>query len=223
MRSHVRLEHDGQRCVLESDRARSGQGRRSIRRSPSSDFVRASVSSAIRRYVVSLPPATLSIPPGLRLNTVSLLVLTLSRSPAGRTHGLRTSRALDLLRRLRTQGNRRSVRSARHPPARRRRRGVPVVFRIRREEEHVVPGHGEGHANVVLGDRQRRSPFVVQRREDVSALAQPNRVPRRASSSRLVIHPRSGGVDDDASVDGDVPAVQRTSAPAIRPCEERRR
>ena len=62
-----------------------GQGRESSRCSPSSVRSLSRDSRAIRRYVVSLPPATLSIPPALRPNTVSRLALTLSPLPAGST------------------------------------------------------------------------------------------------------------------------------------------
>ena len=131
-----------------------GAGPKSVRR-------RARTSSAMRRYVVSFPPATLSMPAGLRREDRLAPCRRGARRhrPAARA-GPRTQ--LERVRRASCGGR------APHGPRRESARPRPVTARrsrvrrrtaVRRtEQQHVVPGDGEGDPHVVLGDRERRAP-----------------------------------------------------------------
>ncbi len=156
---------------------------------------------------MSFPPATLSIPPGLRLKTVSRLALALSpvtgrQNAQTRVRGAYAGgcdeRRVECHRRLGQNlldvgGGDRDV------------AGIAVVRCVgRAQEEHVCPGHGEGDPHLVLSDRERRRPSLPGRDQDVGALAQSHGCSRpRILEATDVVDPRSGRVDDHAGVDGD--------------------
>ncbi len=146
----------------------AGQGRRSRRWSPRSARGWPSASSAIRRYVVSLPPATLSIPLGPTREDR----LAPRRSPSPhrrsgkhaqtgerRANASRTSSAdVDGDRRLGEHLLDVRVRDAHLS-------GVALEQRVgRAEQEHPLPRHGEGDTNAVVRDRQRGRPRLRRAR-----------------------------------------------------------
>ena len=162
----------------------------------------------MRRYVVSLPPATLSIPraaDGVDGLAPGAHAFARARR-AGRGGPRYVARTRLGVEHLRPERDRRLVEDLSHV-----RRldgdgaGVGLVLRVRRpEQEHPVPRHREGDAHVVLRDRERRRPSLPARHQDVHALAQPH---RRAGAGILeathVVDPRPGRVDDRRRLDRD--------------------
>ena len=77
----------------------SGRGRRSIRCSSSSARSWCSTASAMRRYVVSFPPATETIPSGPLESTVSRWARAVATAPTGSTRRRRSGRGRARVRR----------------------------------------------------------------------------------------------------------------------------
>ena len=208
-------------------RRRTGRRRRgaarplgSNRGSPRSGRRASRASSAIRRYVVSLPPATLSTPVGPRRNTVSRRALSVEPSAPGST--------LRPAKRERTASARSSAGSTATDGFLEDRRDVCVgrrdVVRLsleelvsRPEQEHPFPGNREGDAHPIVGDRERGRPRLLEVDEDVSALAQ------AAGRTRSGIFEQPDAVDPRAGRVHDAPApTGRQSCRRGRPGSRRR-
>ena len=188
----------------------------------------SSASSAMRRYVVSLPPATLSMPAGApRVDGLTPCLAVLAA--AARQHAQPGIRRARMPLRSSGAGSRAtaasastcsiSASSAVDAPSR-----VAVVERVgRTEQEHALPRDGEAHPHLVVRDRQRRRPARCPRVEQhVHALAQPDRRPR----ARVLepAHASSHGPEAFTTARAEtaiVAAVGDTSAPATRPRSSR--
>ena len=190
-RASPRRGRRGSRTVSWPSAPGSGHGLRSSRCRPSSGRRRSRAASAILRYVVSLPPATLSIPPALlREDRLAPRAHALpgplqggrgcpayvERTPPGRASGSADRARRPPHRRICRPPIGSTVTASRLPRA----RGVG-----RSEDEHPGPRHGEGDADLVLGNGQRRPPLLVAGRTTTWApLLSRTDAPPSGSSSR---------------------------------------
>ena len=88
----------------------------------------------------------------------------------------------------------------------------------RSEQQHVLPRNGKGNPHLVVGNRQRRRPRLVQAQQYVRALAEPNRRGcRRILESPHDVHPGAGRVDDRARRDLDSLSVDEHDGPRDAP------
>ena len=165
----------------------------------------------MRRYVVSLPPATLSMPLG-PVREHRLAPRVRRRPVAARQH------AQAAVRRARLAERRRPRPTPRRAPARtsssvtRHRLRLAVVQRVRRaEQEHALPRDREADAHLVVRDRQRGVPVLAAVDDDVHALAQAHRrrAPSGSSSRRTRSTHGPGGVDDRLGAHRDHAPVDR--------------
>ena len=154
----------------------------------------------MRRYVVSFPPATVTMPSGPVESVVSRSARTVSAAPSGstRTPAKRARTA------PRAAGSSASCASARiccsSASVGWSDAGVALERRVGRpQQEHLGPGHGERNPAAVDRDRQRRSPTPVPLEDEVGATAQRH---GRARACVLeppnAVDPGAGGVDDGA-------------------------
>ena len=176
----------------------------------------------MRRYVVSFPPATETIPSGPLESIVSRCARAVATAPAGSTLDAGEAGA-DGAERVDVQRERSLLEDLSFlGRGRRDRAGVALEGAVRRpDEEASRPGDGEGDTRPVDRDRDRRAPAAVALEHEVRAPAQRH---RRACPRILqppdVVDPRPGGVDDGAHADLERLPGQRVSELGDRPALE---
>ena len=206
----------------------SGHGRLSTLCNPSSERSRSSTSSAMRRYVVSLPPATLSMPAGpAREDRLAARAHDLARRRPGARADPHTPRA-----RARGRASAESSAMCRFAQDLLGVRGLRARRRRdrRRTATSVVPSRSipdQGTANVTRtsswGSVKAALPVGASRNEDVRSPAQPDRGPGlRVLEPAHVVDPGPAAFTTcRASTATSLPST-RTSAPTRRPSSCRR-
>ena len=170
------------------------------------------------RKVVHLPPATDSMPPRPSVTTVSRLAFAVSPGPPGSTRRPAKEyviRSRDEL--LVADGERGLVQDLGDVLLGDRdvRRVALVLLVGGAEQQHVLPGEGEGDAVLVDRGGQRGLPRGGALQDQVRALGQPDGRRRvRVLHPAQVVDPRAGGVEHEPGVDAELGAVE--CGPAAR-------